>query len=70
MVTRVPSVAGMFYPKDADALSQEIEAHLNEVPKYSGPAAVGVIAPHAGYIYSGSVAAQATDASEVVPLPM
>ncbi len=54
------SVAGSFYPADANALKEEIKGCLNaaEVPKIDGTI-VAAIVPHAGYIYSAPVAAYA-----------
>ena len=56
---RTPAVAGRFYPAGADEL-------LREVREFTSPgkvavenkriAAIGCVAPHAGYIYSGGVA--------------
>jgi AmmeMemoRadiSam system protein B len=61
MITiRPPAVAGSFYPDDAAVLSAVIEDFLAEVRQPAGadwPKAL--IAPHAGYIYSGPVAASA-----------
>src|SRR5262247_643848 len=60
---RPPAVAGLFYPEDARALAEEVAAHLDrtgEAPQQPGfPKAV--IVPHAGYVYSGPVAASAYD---------
>ncbi len=55
---RPPAVAGMFYPADPPTLRREVEAHLAAaMPSGPGPADVkAVIAPHAGYIYSGATA--------------
>lgn len=54
----------MFYPKDARALGAELEDMLGDVahvvPRLGFPKAL--VVPHAGYIYSGSVAAHAYDA--------
>lgn len=52
---RTPAVAGRFYPRRADELEREIRKFT------SGSAservrAIGCIAPHAGYVYSGHVA--------------
>lgn len=55
---RSPAVAGMFYPNDPTELRSEIDAYLGAVV-YDGPAPKALIAPHAGYIYSGPVAANA-----------
>lgn len=51
---RQPAVAGQFYTSDAKQLRIQIERYVGE-----GGAkrkALGIIAPHAGYIYSGAVA--------------
>lgn len=55
---RVPAVAGQFYPNDPRALDAEVRGYLASA-EAAGPAPKAVIAPHAGYIYSGSVAASA-----------
>ena len=69
---RAPAVAGMFYPADPPTLRREVERYLAAAtPSGPGSARVkAVIAPHAGYIYSGSTAgfafAQlAADADEI-----
>ncbi|HTS37240.1 MAG TPA: AmmeMemoRadiSam system protein B [Candidatus Solibacter sp.] len=52
---RHPAVAGRFYPRDPEALRAEAEDYL----RAGGAApvnAIGCIAPHAGYMYSGHVA--------------
>ncbi|SES76195.1 hypothetical protein SAMN05216326_10377 [Nitrosomonas marina] len=55
---RKPAVAGLFYPDDAHRLSQDIRVLINSARKYDlTPKAL--IVPHAGYIYSGAVAATA-----------
>ena len=62
---RPPAVAGSFYPDDPAVLSAVIEDFLAEVPGPPGDGPLhdhwpkAVIAPHAGYIYSGPVAASA-----------
>ncbi len=58
MLTRPAAVAGMFYPASPDKLEQDIRNMLATVP-CTGPAPKAMIAPHAGYIYSGPVAASA-----------
>jgi AmmeMemoRadiSam system protein B len=62
---RRPAVAGAFYPRDPSVLIQEIERAFKD--KRFGPGKMppsdskrkiyGVVSPHAGYIYSGAVAA-------------
>jgi len=57
---RSPAVAGMFYPAVAADLTREIDALLaNSTPAAHGELPKAIIAPHAGYIYSGPVAAAA-----------
>lgn len=58
---RPAAVAGTFYPGDAAALAAEVTAYLADAGAAPAPARVpkAVIAPHAGYIYSGPVAASA-----------
>ena len=54
-----PNVAGMFYPGDGSTLRREVDVHLREACVEEGPAPKAVIAPHAGYRYSGAIAASA-----------
>lgn len=56
-----PSVAGSFYPVDESLLKQAVSNRLASVPSQSpmGSRIVALIAPHAGYDYSGQVAASA-----------
>ncbi len=56
---RPPAAAGRFYPADRRRLEAEIERLIDAVPAAEGPAAKALIAPHAGYVYSGAVAAAA-----------
>jgi AmmeMemoRadiSam system protein B len=58
---REPAVAGRFYPADGEVLAEEVAALLAEHPGGRATAApplpaLGVLAPHAGYAYSGAVA--------------
>ncbi|MCD6289452.1 MAG: AmmeMemoRadiSam system protein B [Anaerolineae bacterium] len=53
---RPPAVAGSWYPDDPDKLTQMIDDMLNSVKLVDG-APIGLIVPHAGYAYSGPVAA-------------
>jgi AmmeMemoRadiSam system protein B len=49
---REPAVAGAFYPSNPDALADDVKIAVEgEV--------IGLISPHAGYAYSGQVAAYA-----------
>jgi AmmeMemoRadiSam system protein B len=55
---REPAVAGMFYPGDPLVLQQQLDAFLSiQEAEVAHPKAL--IVPHAGYIYSGPVAASA-----------
>jgi len=56
---RPAAVAGSFYPADAPSLSRHIEAFLAGTPASSAARPRAVIAPHAGYLYSGPIAARA-----------
>jgi AmmeMemoRadiSam system protein B/AmmeMemoRadiSam system protein A len=58
---REPAVAGAFYPDSADTLTEELNALLRGARPVSAdqPVPKAVIAPHAGYIYSGPIAANA-----------
>lgn len=53
-VVREPAVAGRFYPSVATQLSNDLASYLS--PQTEKIAAIGCIAPHAGYMYSGRVA--------------
>lgn len=58
---REPAVAGLFYPDDPNQLRGEVESllHQADARRKSTSPAHALIAPHAGYIYSGGVAADA-----------
>ncbi|WP_341679095.1 AmmeMemoRadiSam system protein B [Niveibacterium sp. SC-1] len=57
---REPAVAGLFYPGDAGALANTVHALLAECPTEDAEFCPKVlVVPHAGYVYSGQVAAQA-----------
>lgn len=55
--TRPPAVAGLFYPFEARDLQREVERLLAAVPPAQAPLPKALIVPHAGYVYSGPVAA-------------
>ena len=64
---RRPAVAGHFYPGDPASLEREVHRHLLAAREPSAelrPKAL--IAPHAGYVYSGPVAGTAYRALEHV----
>ncbi|MBN1355841.1 AmmeMemoRadiSam system protein B [bacterium] len=55
---RSPAVAGTWYPDDAEKLAETVDQYLlqAENPEIQGDV-VGLVAPHAGFVYSGPVAA-------------
>lgn len=65
MTTRYAAMAGSFYPKVAKDLSSTVSSLLDQAPasicypKASTCSPKAIIAPHAGYIYSGPIAATA-----------
>lgn len=68
MKERNPAVSGMFYPGTAGALKEQIEwcykhklgpGHIPTVNKKGPRQIIALVVPHAGYIYSGPVAAHA-----------
>ena len=52
---RPPAVAGKFYPENSFELEKQIASHLGDLSK-NKQKAMGVVSPHAGFIYSGDVA--------------
>lgn len=59
---RSPAVAGIFYPADPVVLRHQIAGLLagaNHAPATTTARPKAIIGPHAGYVYSGSVAASA-----------
>ncbi len=57
-ILRHPAVAGRFYPRDPDDLRTEAHGYLSQSISINVERvkAIGCIAPHAGYMYSGHVA--------------
>jgi hypothetical protein len=53
---RPPDVAGQFYPADPDELATMVDAFLAAATSEPGTP-IALVAPHAGYVYSGPVAA-------------
>jgi hypothetical protein len=55
---RTAAVAGMFYPGAPDELSQMVRTFVKDARGVKVPGKIrGLVSPHAGYIYSGIVAA-------------
>jgi MEMO1 family protein len=64
---RPAAVAGAFYPSDPTELADLVRNLLREAPAAAGPAPKAIIAPHAGYVYSGPIAASAFAALFAAP---
>ena len=59
METRSPAVAGMFYPGPSKALAEMADHLINQITvPHDDQLAVAYVVPHAGWRYSGPVAAQ------------
>ena len=57
---RSPAVAGSFYPDSPQILSAQMEKFIDDAElKETDGELIGLIAPHAGYVYSGHVAGYA-----------
>ena len=60
---RTPAVAGLFYPADARQLANDVQQYLaqarTDAPRPFDLIPKALIVPHAGYIYSGAIAATA-----------
>lgn len=56
---RPPAVAGLFYPGSPSELRSAVEGYLRGEGEPSAEAPKAIIAPHAGYVYSGPVAGSA-----------
>jgi MEMO1 family protein len=57
MQVRSPAVAGLFYPLDTAELQGEVAKLLSAMPRAQTPCPKALIVPHAGYVYSGVIAA-------------
>jgi Memo-like protein len=58
---RYPAVAGTLYPADRDVLERQLRLFLSEADSVTLSPVLpnAIIGPHAGYVYSGPVAARA-----------
>jgi len=54
---RRPAVAGLFYPADERELRAQMSAYFRQAPVGAHPCPKALIVPHAGYVYSGGIAA-------------
>ncbi|MEE4243540.1 MAG: AmmeMemoRadiSam system protein B, partial [Desulfopila sp.] len=57
-MSRLPAVAGSFYPGERKHLEATVKGLLDSCNPPKIHNALGIVSPHAGYIYSGSVAAE------------
>jgi AmmeMemoRadiSam system protein B/AmmeMemoRadiSam system protein A len=57
--TRQPAVAGSFYPAAPGQLAAAVDGFVRDARERSGAPPKAIIAPHAGYVYSGAVAGAA-----------
>ena len=55
---RRPAVAGSFYPRQPEDLKEELEAAFSGASGSEPLPIRGAVVPHAGYVYSGAVAAE------------
>ena len=78
MKIRGPTQAGAFYPDDPRSLKAEIErcflhkygpGKIPEVTSDAPSSLIGLVSPHAGYIYSGPVAAHSYSALSIEGTP-
>src|SRR5512138_98949 len=63
-MVREPAVAGRFYPGIAARLAADVDGYLRPADR---KAARGLVAPHAGYMYSGAIAGEVYRRVEVPP---
>jgi len=62
---RQPAVADRFYPGSPKVLSQEITEMFSTAETAGKQKALAVVSPHAGYVYSGALAAHTFSAVEI-----
>jgi len=62
-MVRKPAVAGRFYPGNRTRLEADVRSYFDE--GLNRVKAIGVVSPHAGYIYSGHVAGQVFSRVEI-----
>lgn len=62
---RTPAVAGQFYPGATVELQDAVRGCLTRAVAVAAEPHVALIAPHAGYVYSGAIAGEAYAACEI-----
>lgn len=65
---RQPAVADRFYPGSKTELTRTVRDLLPPGPHNDKPKAIAAVSPHAGYIYSGAVAAETLGAIRIPPV--
>ena len=65
---REAAVAGKFYPADPAKLTAAIKGYLQDAVTTSGQRPIAIVSPHAGYIFSGQIAADAFKQAEGFPV--
>jgi len=65
---RPAAVAGLFYPRVAQRLHDDVDRFLAEATARPRPTPKAIIAPHAGYAYSGAIAGSAFRALAGLPV--
>ena len=64
-LVRQPAVAGLFYQADKQSLSHDINQYLTQAQATLNLHPKAIVVPHAGYVYSGPIAASAY--KEIIP---
>jgi AmmeMemoRadiSam system protein B/AmmeMemoRadiSam system protein A len=54
---REPAVAGQFYPEERARLAAAVDGFMEDAVAADGNRPIAIVVPHAGYVYSGQVAA-------------
>jgi len=65
---RPPAFAGQFYPSDPAVLRAALEGFMRDALPAHPDRPVAIVVPHAGYIYSGQIAADAYRQAAAVPV--
>ena len=64
-LVRQPAVAGLFYQADKQSLTHDINQYLSQAHAPLNIHPKAIVVPHAGYVYSGPIAASAY--KEIIP---
>ncbi|RLD82865.1 MAG: TIGR00296 family protein [Bacteroidetes bacterium] len=59
LINRKPAVAGKFYPLDKKVLKDDLKQYFALAKPLKAENVIAIISPHAGYVFSGEVAASA-----------